>query len=414
MQKNQLIFYVLSSFFENNLFVIVLLWINKGNRKELMIQHRDTSPFITLLILATITLASMLVFSFIGLFVASIIFDVSILSLNQQALINGSPEIINAFKVVQVFAAIGTFGLPVFVMLKFLRKNTVSFLQIKHFPKLESIIHVTVLFLIMFPFLEWLIEVNSNLNLPEFMSGVNEWMRAKETQMQGLVLKFLEGSSILDLTVNLIVIALIPALTEELFFRGLLQNLMHKWVKNIDIAIILTAIFFSAVHLQFLSFLPRVLLGVLLGYFYFWTKNLWVSIYFHFLNNSLAVIFVFLANNKIINYKINEPMEMSNWVTALCFGLAAALFIYLATYYSKKRDKSNDWKKVYATSNKNEAEIIKGKLENEGISAVILNKRDSSIPSFGTIEIRTKAEELEKAMDLIRKIEDVEGLEGEK
>ncbi|MEA3496443.1 MAG: CPBP family glutamic-type intramembrane protease, partial [Bacteroidota bacterium] len=371
-------------------------------------------PFITLLILATITLASMLVFSFIGLFVASIIFDVSILSLNQQALINGSPEIINAFKVVQVFAAIGTFGLPVFVMLKFLRKNTVSFLQIKHFPKLESIIHVTVLFLIMFPFLEWLIEVNSNLNLPEFMSGVNEWMRAKETQMQGLVLKFLEGSSILDLTVNLIVIALIPALTEELFFRGLLQNLMHKWVKNIDIAIILTAIFFSAVHLQFLSFLPRVLLGVLLGYFYFWTKNLWVSIYFHFLNNSLAVIFVFLANNKIINYKINEPMEMSNWVTALCFGLAAALFIYLATYYSKKRDKSNDWKKVYATSNKNEAEIIKGKLENEGISAVILNKRDSSIPSFGTIEIRTKAEELEKAMDLIRKIEDVEGLEGEK
>lgn len=188
------------SFFENNLFVIFLLWIKKDNKKELMIQQRDTSPFLTFLILATITFASMLVFSFIGLFVASIIFDVSILSLNQEALMSGSPEIINAFKLVQVFAAIGTFGLPVFVMLKFLRKNIISFLQIKHLPKLESIVHVTLLFLIMFPFLEWLMEVNSNLNLPDFMSGVNEWMSAKETQMEGLVLKFLEGSSILDLT----------------------------------------------------------------------------------------------------------------------------------------------------------------------------------------------------------------------
>ena len=85
-------------------------------------------------------------------------------------------------------------------------------------------------------------------------------------------------------------IALLPALGEELMFRGVLQRLFHDWTKNIHVSIFLAALVFGLFHLQFYGLLPRVFLGMVLGYLFYWTGSLWVPIFVHFMNNASAVI----------------------------------------------------------------------------------------------------------------------------
>ena len=99
---------------------------------------------------------------------------------------------------------------------------------------------------------------------------------------------FLVMNTPLDLLINLLIIAVIPALGEELLFRSLIQKLVYKWKSNIHLSIWLTAFLFSAVHMQFLGFFPRMLLGALLGYMLVWTGSL-AAIMAHFTNNAIAV-----------------------------------------------------------------------------------------------------------------------------
>jgi membrane protease YdiL (CAAX protease family) len=93
-----------------------------------------------------------------------------------------------------------------------------------------------------------------------------------------------------DLLLNLLVIAIVPAIGEELLFRGYLQQSFSNWLSNPHVAIIVTAVLFSAIHLHFQAFLPRFILGVLLGYLFYWSGSLWLPILAHFANNAQAVI----------------------------------------------------------------------------------------------------------------------------
>jgi hypothetical protein len=101
--------------------------------------------------------------------------------------------------------------------------------------------------------------------------------------------------------VNLIIVALLAAVGEELLFRGAMQNIIIEWTKNKHTAVWITAILFSAMHAQFYGFLPRMLLGVVLGYLYIWSGSLWLSMLFHFLNNGLAVLFSYLIGKGTIS-----------------------------------------------------------------------------------------------------------------
>src|SRR5207344_1198984 len=105
-----------------------------------------------------------------------------------------------------------------------------------------------------------------------------------------------KGTSVLSLAINLFIIAFLPALGEELFFRGMMQKLFSQLTKNNHLAIIITSIIFSAIHLQFYGFLPRMVLGIFLGYLLVWSGSLWLPILAHFVNNASAVLFTFLDN----------------------------------------------------------------------------------------------------------------------
>jgi hypothetical protein len=115
-------------------------------------------------------------------------------------------------------------------------------------------------------------------------------MKAAEERAAEVTKAFLVMNGIGDLIINLIIIAIIPAIGEELLFRGVLQRQINIWSKNGHLAVWIAAFVFSAIHLQFYGFLPRLILGALFGYFYLWSNNLWVPIIAHFINNASAVM----------------------------------------------------------------------------------------------------------------------------
>ena len=162
------------------------------------------------------------------------------------------------------------------------------------------LVMIAMLLFLAIPFINYLGELNSYFHLPSFMKGMEDWMKASEEQAARLTEAFLMMETPGALFFNLIMIALIPAIGEELLFRGIIQNIFSHWLKNKHAAVWLAAILFSAMHMQFYGFIPRLMLGAMMGYLLVWSENLWWPIIAHFVNNAAAVIFSYLYQIKFI------------------------------------------------------------------------------------------------------------------
>jgi len=138
------------------------------------------------------------------------------------------------------------------------------------------------------------------MKLPESLKGIEDWMKATETEAANLTGAFIKMDSIGLFLFNLLMIGVLPAIGEEMLFRGLLQRLLRDWFGNIHVAIFMAAFFFSAMHMQFYGFFPRMMLGVIFGYLFYWSGSLWVPIWAHFINNGSVIIFAWLAQHGVI------------------------------------------------------------------------------------------------------------------
>lgn len=160
--------------------------------------------------------------------------------------------------------------------------------------------------LVSFPLNTWFYELNRQLDLPASLQGLEDWIRSQETNTEKLT-KFLTNiDDPLRLLVGMLVIAVIPAVGEEITFRGVGQNVLHWAFGNIHVAIWVTAALFSAIHLQFYGFLPRLLLGALFGYLYAWSGSLWVPIFAHFVNNGFQLLALYLFRTKLIETDLEK------------------------------------------------------------------------------------------------------------
>ena len=146
------------------------------------------------------------------------------------------------------------------------------------------------------PFIAVVSSWNEGMQLPEALQGVERWMRESEELLKDTTLRMLGSSSIPQLISNLIVIALIPAIGEELTFRGVIQQGLAKYLKNEHVAVWLAATIFSAIHVQFFGFFPRLLLGVLLGYIFLYGRSLIASIFCHFMNNAIIIVYAHVSD----------------------------------------------------------------------------------------------------------------------
>lgn len=166
------------------------------------------------------------------------------------------------------------------------------------------------------PMISMLAEWNKGMELPSFLASVEELMRQMEESVELLTERFLNTSSAVILFVNLFVMAFLPAVCEEMMFRGWLQRVLAKSV-NYHVAIWVAAFVFSAIHFQFYGFIPRMLIGAALGYLYYYTGSLWAPVVAHFTNNAVAVITAFLTYNGYTSVNFDLIGTGDTWYLSL-------------------------------------------------------------------------------------------------
>lgn len=182
-----------------------------------------------------------------------------------------------------------------------------------------------------------IIEWNSKISFPAFLKGFETWAHKTEAFGAALTKYLTQFDSMGQFVIALIVVAVFGGIAEEFVFRGLLQPALHRATKNIHVAIWVSAILFSALHMQFFGFVPRMLLGALFGYLYYWSGNLTVPMFAHFLNNALLMIAIYLVQNRVIDIDL-ESAEALPWPTVITFALITAVLLF---YFKKHSEASN-------------------------------------------------------------------------
>ena len=249
-----------------------------------------------------------------------------------------SDKEINMLKAMQVVLTTLLFVLPATIFCRFMREERSAFLNMHKTPHLYFILTAAACILFALPAVGGMESWNQQLHLPQGMASLESWMRLKESDAEKITMLFFQDKSIVGLAINLLVMAFVAALSEEIFFRGLLQQMLIKNKINVHVAIVITAILFSAFHLQFFGFFPRMFLGIVLGYLYYLTQNLWVSITAHFCNNAFAVIATHFYMPEISGAaKGSEPQADIGWTFILLSVVMVAGQLILLNRYVKKQ-----------------------------------------------------------------------------
>ena len=212
------------------------------------------------------------------------------------------PLSVTSLKWIQLFQSAAMFLLPPLCMAYLWAKAPMKWLKVDNFQSFKVSSMAILLMLVALPAINLLADINQQVALPTFLEPLEAWMKTQEETAKQLTEQFLSVTTYSGLIINILLMALLPAVAEELTFRGVLQKLFQgsnvsdfHTVKVPHIAIWVTAILFSAIHMQFYGFLPRMLMGALFGYMLVWTGSLWVPILMHFTNNAMAVILYFVA-----------------------------------------------------------------------------------------------------------------------
>lgn len=190
-------------------------------------------------------------------------------------------------RVATVVQDVVMFILPAVMTAVVVTRRPADFLMMRRAPFLAYPLAVAVL-LAAVPAMNAVIAWNESLTLPAGMAGVEQWMRAAESQAAGAITTLMGGTGVGSLIVLLLIAGLLAGFSEELFFRGTLQRLISSSGAGVHVAVWLTAVVFSAVHMQFFGFFPRLLLGAFFGYMAVWSGSIWVPVTAHVANNLLA------------------------------------------------------------------------------------------------------------------------------
>ena len=272
-----------------------------------------------------ITFISGIIFSVISYVLLPSLFNVSFFSLQSFLSDYSNQEAVNALKFLQLFSSIGLFIISplLFSYLTYFHLNLNWQLN-----RRTILLGIVIMFLLN-PLILFLYQWNQELALPDIFLTIEQWMKATEEKAMKLTEAFLRMENFNDLLINLLLIAIIPAIGEELLFRGVLQKFFFKWTGKIHWAIFVSAFLFSSIHLQFYGFLPRFILGLVLGYMFYWSGSLWIPILAHFTNNALAILFHYhlLADKIKLDFINNEiPVNINQ---AFFSFFAAGILLYL-------------------------------------------------------------------------------------
>ncbi|MFP4488457.1 MAG: CPBP family intramembrane glutamic endopeptidase [Bacteroidales bacterium] len=277
----------------------------------------------------TVSLLIILIFSLAGLLItmltAWLIFGIAPgeISIGEQEY---SLKEINYFKYIQALQHISIFLIPSLIISFFMKRDIGSYLEIKRWTgALAAVLSMLFIFFLI-PLTSYLGWLNTGLDLPEWLEGMEQWMQLKEEQAGRLTSLLINTTTIGGLMVNMLIIAVIPAVGEEFLYRGVLQKIFMAWFRSGHLAVLLTAFIFSATHLQFYGFLPRFVLGLAFGYMYLWSGSLWLPVLAHLVNNAIPVFLSYLLSWENINSAVDEFSAQDGLLVIAPTIIAALIF----------------------------------------------------------------------------------------
>ncbi|MGD0583673.1 MAG: CPBP family intramembrane glutamic endopeptidase [Bacteroidales bacterium] len=230
-------------------------------------------------------------------------------------------------KYIQVSQQAGLFLIPSLLAAYLIRRDNESFLRLRSTPAALHILLVVLLAVLFIPLINFTGVLNSRMVLPEFLSGIQHWMKTKEDTASHLTELLITSSGVLTLGINIFILAIVPAFSEELLFRGLFQQILSRLFRSSHAGIWTTAIIFSTIHFQFFGFVPRLILGLLFGYLFYWSGNLWYSITAHFVNNVIPVAVTYFSGWRPVVGQTGSGKEI------LTFPFASVIISVLILYY---------------------------------------------------------------------------------
>lgn len=284
---------------------------------------------IQFLILICIALASFFIIGILSTVALSNMTGISIDTMSDSSKWDVNDNgLLTTIRGMQVIQFVCLFLLPTFICARLFSTNTKQYLGLKQPSNIfYYLVGVTVL-LLAIPMTNFLGELNRNVQFP---SGIAQWLKEQEAEAAKTIRVLLSKHTIKDLLLNLVCIAGLAAVGEELLFRGIAQRLLIKMFKNHWIGIIVAAFLFSAMHLQFYGFLPRFVLGILLGVVYWYSGSLWTAMLAHFIYDAALII---LAYNNPAMLMDENTVAISN--LALMAAVSFVLVVLLVMWMKKQ------------------------------------------------------------------------------
>ncbi|HOG05503.1 MAG TPA: type II CAAX endopeptidase family protein [Paludibacter sp.] len=255
------------------------------------------------------------------------LFFMLVFSLLSVWITKGDFSDIKALKLAQFFQSLGLFVIPPFILAYLWSEEPLGYLRINRNPSGEYVLFAVIVMLVAIPAINLLGELNHAIPFPDSLSSLENYLVDMEKRAEDLTIRMLDVNSVGGLLVNIGLIAIIPAVGEELFFRGIIQQVLQTNLKS-HAAVWITAIIFSTIHFQFFGFIPRVLMGAFLGYLLVWTKNMWVPIIAHFANNATAVLFYYFKGEGN-TFDIDNIGKSDTYLIGIISLIAVLLLIYL-------------------------------------------------------------------------------------
>ena len=248
------------------------------------------------------------------------------------AMINGG-EItdLKNLQIIQVLNQVIGFLMPPVVYVMLVKDKPFNYLGFTKLPA-WSLLGIVAMFAVI-PFLSWVTEWNDGIVFPESMRAIEEQLRGIQEKTEEVIKLFIGQGSLFS---SLLIIAALAAISEELLFRSVIQKALIKLFKNAHVAIIVTALIFSAFHGDFFGFVPRFILGLMLGYMFWMSGSIFPSMLMHFVNNATIVMLYYLNTRGFIDIDV-ESFGSTDNVLVIILSLIVTVAIFIVCNRLNKR-----------------------------------------------------------------------------
>ncbi len=292
----------------------------------------NADPFLQIIVLFLVCFVCLAVFMLAGSGLANALWGVNFLLDPNAARDFSDPHVVNLNRLLLVFQHLGLFIVPAFVFAKLVSTKSSSYLGFRPVG-LRAVLLAALTMAMALPFINLLGYINEQMVLPEWLSGLEALFQQMEESGAELTAALTSTENIGMLIVNIVIVAVLPAIGEELIFRGILLPILHKWTGKVHAAVWISAILFSAMHMQFYGFLPRMVLGAVLGYMFAYSGSIWAPMAAHFTNNAIALVLMFLINKGTLPESIDS--FDGGW-SSVIIGLVSAGIVFVGLRLLKR------------------------------------------------------------------------------